>query len=86
MDGDAAQVELVMPKQERTREQTVPLTVRVLPNEKRALEIAVFEGDRRAHAFRCREASSERQMGRSDRKSDAAYLQKARERLSARAI
>lgn len=45
MDGDAAQVELVMPKQERTREQTVPLTVRVLPNEKRALEIAVFEGD-----------------------------------------
>lgn len=45
MDGNAAQVELVMPKQERTREQTVPLTVRLLPNEKRALEIAVFEGD-----------------------------------------
>lgn len=45
MDGDATRVELVMPKQERTREQTVPLTVRLLPNEKRALEIAVFEGD-----------------------------------------
>ena len=85
MDGDAAQVELVMPKQERTREQTVP------PYREGAAEREARARDRglrgrRAHAFRCREASSERQMGRSDRESDATYLQKARERLSARAI
>lgn len=58
MDGDAAQVELVMPKQERTREQTVPLTVRVLPNEKRALEIAVFEGDAHTLSDAVRQAVS----------------------------